>query len=85
MKKASFFYGTLANLANNGYAILGSQYIGFGEKGANDEICGEDFYSVLYLKEFIYNNPTIDQDKIGVYGVSRGGITTFKLLTEKNG
>lgn len=82
IKRGMFFVGTIAAFVRSGYIVIGSQCMGFSENGAKDEMGGEDFASVLELKKFIDADELADQDRIGIYGGSRGGMTTYRLLAE---
>ncbi len=82
VKNGAFFIDTIASFVRSGYIVIGSQCMGFSENGAPDEMGGEDFYSVLALKKLIDADELADQSRIGFYGISRGGITTYRLLVE---
>ncbi len=82
VKQGAFFIGTIASFVRSGYIVIGSQCMGFSENGALDEMGGEDFYSVLALKQLIDADEFADQSRIGLYGISRGGMTTYRLLAE---
>lgn len=82
IKRGRFFVGTIAAFVRSGYIVIGSQCMGFSENGAKDEMGGEDFASVLELKKFIDADESADRDRIGIYGASRGGMTTYRLLAE---
>lgn len=76
------FSGFATAVIQAGYIVIGSQCMGFAPDGAKDEMGGEDFASVLALKEFIDADDRADANRIGFYGASRGGSTTFRLLAE---
>lgn len=76
------FSGFATTVIQAGYIVIGSQCMGFAPDGARDEMGGEDFASVLVLKEFIDADDRADVNRIGFYGASRGGSTTFRLLAE---
>lgn len=82
VKLEMLFVNTVAAFAREGYIVIGSQCMGFEENGARDEMGGEDFHSVLALKDFIDADKSVDLDRIGIRGASRGGMTTYRLLTE---
>ncbi len=82
IKLGMLFANTIAAFAREGYIVIGSQCMGFEENGARDEMGGEDFHSVLALKDFIDADKSADSDRIGIYGASRGGMTTYRLLAE---
>ena len=78
------FSGFATAIIKASYIVIGSQCMGFSEDGAKDEMGGEDFQSVLALKEFIDADDMADNNRIGLYGASRGATTTFRLLAETN-
>lgn len=82
IKLGMLFVNKIAAFARKGYIVIGSQCMGFSENGAKDEMGGEDFASVLELKKFIDADESADWDRIGIYGASRGGMTTYRLLAE---
>jgi dipeptidyl aminopeptidase/acylaminoacyl peptidase len=84
IKYGMLFMGMIAEFARAGYIVIGSQCMGFGEDGAPDEMGGEDFHSVLALKNLIDADESADSHAIGIYGASRGGMTTYRLLAETN-
>lgn len=76
------FSGFATSVIKAGYIVIGSQCMGFAEDGAQDEMGGEDFQSVLALKEFINADDIADAECIGLYCASRGATATFRLLAE---
>lgn len=76
------FSGFATTVIRAGYIVIGSQCMGFAEDVAKDEMGGEDFQSVLALKEFIGADVMADNNRIGLYCASRGATTTFRLLAE---
>lgn len=76
------FSGFATSVIKAGYIVIGSQCMGFAEDGAQDEMGGEDFRSVLALKEFIDADVMADANRIGLYCASRGATATFRLLAE---
>ncbi|MGK2849043.1 MAG: alpha/beta hydrolase family protein, partial [Minisyncoccota bacterium] len=76
------FSGFATSVIKAGYIVIGSQCMGFAEDGAQDEMGGEDFHSVLALKEFIDADDRGDAKRIGLYCASRGATATFQLLAE---
>ena len=80
VKIGRFFQGMIARLVRAGYAVIGSQRMGFGDGGARDEVGGEDFHSVLALYDLIALDHSLDGTRIGLYGGSRGGATVWRLL-----
>lgn len=84
----SMVFGSLFNklfpIAENGFAIIGSQYRGtLGKKvilGQYDEFGGSDVADVVKLLSFIPDIESVNPDKVGMYGSSRGGMQTFLAL-----
>lgn len=73
----SLFFGHLAYelfpLAQQGFAIIASNY-------RKDEQYGADnINEVTALFSLIDSIPALKSDKVGVYGVSRGGLTSWQL------
>ncbi len=74
-------YLILASTAEWGYVVLATQYRGVkGGEGAEDFGGGDvnDAFNLLKLAEEI---PEADTRRVAVEGASRGGITTFRMLT----
>lgn len=74
---------TLFPLTDENFAIIGSQYRGaFNKvvKGQYDEFGGVDVNDVVKLAELIPNIESVNPQKIGMFGSSRGGMQTFLTL-----
>ena len=71
----------LAKVASWGYVVIASQYRGAGGSEGHDEFGGADVDDVLNLIEVLKSAPSADTDRIGMYGVSRGGMMTYLALT----
>lgn len=70
----------LASTARWGYVVLATQYRqNFGGEGTEDW-GGDDVNDAFNLIELSKELPECDSSRIGVEGVSRGGITTYRLL-----
>lgn len=71
-------------MAEQGFAIIGSQYRGAFDKevikGKNDEFGGSDVLDVVKLAKYIPHIDGVDSTKIGMYGSSRGGMQTFLAM-----
>jgi len=64
-------------IANEGFVIIGSQYRRSRSKGILlDEFGGKDVNDVIALLEYIPKIEGADQQRIGMYGASRGGMQT---------
>ncbi|MEP0177813.1 MAG: prolyl oligopeptidase family serine peptidase [Paraglaciecola sp.] len=81
-------FGAMLNnlfpVAEQGFAIIGSQYRGAFDDdvkpGEYDEFGGADVDDVVKLMDFIPNIENVDVSRIGMYGSSRGGMQTFLAL-----
>jgi len=76
------FSSAIADLARAGFVVYGTQCMGTGEHGGVDELGGADYAAVLALKELIDADSYADQTRIGVFGGSRGGMTTYRMLKD---
>jgi dipeptidyl aminopeptidase/acylaminoacyl peptidase len=65
-------------IANEGFVIIGSQYRGTFTKNssAHDEFGGSDVHDVTALLDYIPSIEGADEQRIGMYGASRGGMQT---------
>ena len=70
----------LARFASWGYIVFASQYHGCGGSEGKDELGGEDLYSVLDLYKVIKKHTRADEKRIGMFGISRGGLMTYMTL-----
>lgn len=73
---------TLGQLANEGYVVIASQYRGNGGSEGQEEFGGADVHDVTILTQVLEEIEGTDTDKIGMYGWSRGGMMTYRALTE---
>ncbi|MGO4894126.1 alpha/beta hydrolase family protein [Flavobacterium sp. W21_SRS_FM6] len=75
---------SLFPMAEQGFAIIGSQYRGSFDKeeiiGKSDEFGGEDVLDVVKLAKYIPYIKDVDSTKVGMYGSSRGGMQTFLAM-----
>ena len=71
-------------VANEGFIIIGSQYRGTFTKhsSAQDEFGGNDVNDVTALLDYIPSIEGADEQRIGMFGASRGGMQTH--LAVKN-
>lgn len=74
--------GFLADLANAGYLVIASQYRGGPGSTGKDEFGGADLNDVLNLIPIIDTLPNADPKRMGMIGVSRGGMMTYLALTK---
>lgn len=74
-------YLILASTAEWGYVVLATQYRGVkGGEGAED-FGGDDVNDAFNLLTLAEEIPEADMNRVAVEGASRGGITTFRMLT----
>ncbi len=75
--------GELARLAKAGFVVVASQYRGNGGSEGKEEYGGADINDVANLFALLKNNPKADVGRLGMFGWSRGGMTTFLTLKNK--
>ena len=80
---ASIGLGELAELARAGFVVVASQYRGNGGSEGMEEYGGRDLNDVLNLIPLLAHVPEADTAKIGMFGWSRGAMTTFLTLKQK--
>ncbi len=71
-------------LAKEGYVVIASNYRGNGGGEGQEEFGGKDLNDVLILPKVLAEIENADTNKIGMYGVSRGGMMTYMALTKMN-
>ena len=77
---SSIGLGELARLANAGFVVVAGQYRGNGGGEGREEYGGADLNDVINLFALLKNEPKADETKLGMFGWSRGGMTTFLTL-----
>jgi len=70
-----------ARMANWGYVVIGANYRGSHAQG-KDEFGGADLQDVLALKDVLGEIDGADEERIGMYGMSRGGMMTYLAMRE---
>ena len=65
-----------------GYLTIASQYRGVDGGDGMEEFGGKDINDVLELIPILENIPSVDKNKIGMIGWSRGGMMTYLSLTK---
>lgn len=71
----------LANIAKQGYLVIGTQYPGNSLSEGHDERGGEaDLKAVEDIYNIIKDNKHINKNRIAMYGFSRGGMMTYLSL-----
>ena len=78
---AGFF---LSTLAARGYVVIASQYRGASGSEGHDEYGGADVDDVLNLIPVLEKVPSADTSRIGILGISRGGMMTYLALARTN-
>ncbi|HUV30663.1 MAG TPA: prolyl oligopeptidase family serine peptidase [Acidobacteriota bacterium] len=71
----------LASTAAWGYVVLATQYRGNKGSEGQEDWGGRDVHDALNLIRVAEQYPECDVERIGIEGVSRGGITTFRAMT----
>jgi dipeptidyl aminopeptidase/acylaminoacyl peptidase len=74
-------YLILASTAEWGYVVLATQYRGTKGGDGVEEWGGGDINDAYNLLELAKEIPEADLSRVAVEGASRGGMTTFRLLT----
>ena len=77
---SSIGLGELADIARRGYVIAASQYRGNGGSEGQEEYAGSDINDVMNLKHVLAQTPEADTSRIGMFGWSRGGMTSLVFL-----
>jgi dipeptidyl aminopeptidase/acylaminoacyl peptidase len=80
-------YGLLSGwelipFVESGYVAVGSQYRGNAGGEGVEEFGGSDVNDVLNLIGLLKSLPFVDPDRIGMVGMSRGGMQTYIALKE---
>jgi dipeptidyl aminopeptidase/acylaminoacyl peptidase len=77
-------YLILASTAVWGYVVLATQYRGNRGGEGQDDYGGGDVADSLNMLKVAEQYPECDLDRVAVEGVSRGAITTYRMLTMDN-
>lgn len=72
----------LSKIAAKEFIVIGSQLRGSGRSEGKDEFGGKDIGDALKLFDIIENQENADSTRIGLLGISRGGMTNFLMLKE---
>lgn len=70
----------LAPLAAKGYVVVATNYRGTTYSEGTDEFGGADVRDVINLIHSLGELPMVDTSRIGLFGVSRGGMMNFLAL-----
>jgi dipeptidyl aminopeptidase/acylaminoacyl peptidase len=69
-------------MAGAGYVVVASQYRGNAGGEGKEEFGGKDLNDVLNLMPLLSSVKEADTSRIGMFGLSRGGMMTFLALTK---
>ncbi|PRX29298.1 prolyl oligopeptidase family protein [Orenia metallireducens] len=69
-----------SQLASRGYVVIASQYRGNDGGEGKEEFGGKDINDVLNLIPLVKSLPFTDNNKIVMFGVSRGGMMTYLAI-----
>lgn len=72
----------MAPIAARGYVVIASNYRGAANCDGKDEFGGRDVNDVINLMNSLSEIPFADTSRIGMFGVSRGGMMTYLALTK---
>lgn len=70
----------LADMANHGYVVIASQLRGTPGSEGQDEFGGADTLDVINCIPALGHFPKADTGRIGLYGISRGGMNALQAL-----
>lgn len=79
--KKGVLFTDLADMSRWGSIILGSQYSGNVLSEGIDERGGRDVNDVMVLIKIAKKLSFIEKEKMAMYGASRGGMMTYRVLT----
>lgn len=78
--KVFHLFTELGLLASWGYVVVASQYSGNDGSDGKDEFGGADVEDVLALREVLATCKNANVRRIGMYGVSRGGMMAYRTM-----
>ena len=70
----------LADIAHHGYVVIASQLRGTSGSEGRDEFGGADTLDVINCIPALSHLPKADTSRIGLYGISRGGLNALQVL-----
>ena len=76
------FMGRMAEMASWGYCVVGSQYRGNDGGEGREDFAGRDLDDVLNLIPLLNGVDKADTSRIGMWGISRGGLMTYLALAK---
>lgn len=75
----------LADIANHGYVVIASQLRGTPGSEGQDEYGGADTLDIINLRPVLTRWPKADTSRVGLYGISRGGLNALQVLRSQRG
>lgn len=78
------YMGDMAEKASWGYCIVATQYRGNDGGEGKDEFAGKDLDDVMNMIPLLNDVDKADTTRIGMWGISRGGLMTYLALTKTN-
>jgi dipeptidyl aminopeptidase/acylaminoacyl peptidase len=72
----------LREMASWGYIVAASNYRGGGGSEGMEEFGGKDVNDIHNLIPLLANEKMADTTRMGIYGYSRGGLMTYRVLSE---
>lgn len=80
--KQGMLFTEISELARWGYVVIGSQYSGNSLSEGHDEHGGADLQGILDLYPLVERLTCVDANRIGMFGVSRGGMMTYLCMAQ---
>lgn len=71
-------------LAAEGYIVFATQYRGVDGGEGVDRMGGDDVFDIINLFEIVKKVSFVDQNRVGMYGVSRGGMMALQVISRTN-
>lgn len=78
------FLRWIGKLAAENYVVVASQYRGNAGGEGKEEFGGKDLNDVINLFPLLASIPQADTSRIGMFGLSRGGMMTYLAMTQTN-
>ncbi|USK33002.1 prolyl oligopeptidase family serine peptidase [Bacillus sp. F19] len=66
--------GRIVQFASEGFVVMAPFYRGNQGGEGNEDFAGDDRYDALHALTLLKNHPKVDQERIHVFGFSRGGV-----------
>jgi len=78
--KLEQLFTKIADFAKHGYLTIATQYSGAGGSEGKDKFGGSEIRDVLNLYKILKGYKRSDISKVGMYGISRGGLMVYLSL-----